>query len=364
MYTWVPMLVLLALYALDRACRRPNLVWWGVVLAATTLAVYSHILAALLVPVLVVWFLAHPARGARLWGGGLIVMAGLTLPYLPLLAWQAPLLAMTRQTGYPDYTLRAMASTLLNGWSLGISQGRWATPAFTIGAMVGMGTLAGTGLLALVLRGKGSRRWRTAVRLVAWCVLPLLCVWLVSLRGSIFTDRYLVWSAPAFYILVAAGLAVIGRLSKALGLVALAAVIVVSAHGWVAQATDEIKPAFESVVEVVEAARRERDLLAFQIPYNHIVYEYYASSGLGEWAAAPYTNWLEPDGSYKVGEAYVNREMRRLLTGYERVWLVYSEAQMWDDRGLVRTWLEANLLSVSCEAFHGVEVCLFARDRG
>ncbi|MCJ7550938.1 MAG: glycosyltransferase family 39 protein, partial [Anaerolineae bacterium] len=138
MYTWVPMLAVMALYALDRACRQPRFVWWAVVLVATTLAVYSHILAALLIPVLVIWFVVHPARGPRVWGGGLLVLAGLTLPYLPLLGWQAPLLLIDRQTGYPSYSLGQMSSALLNGWSLGISQGAWGTPSVTLVAMIAL----------------------------------------------------------------------------------------------------------------------------------------------------------------------------------------------------------------------------------
>jgi len=366
MYTWVPMLAVLALVALDRACRQPRLIWFGVVLVATSLAVYSHILAALLVPVLVVWFVIHPARGARAWGGGLMVLAGLTLPYLPLLAWQAPLLTVTRQTGYPDFTLVEMATTLLNGWSVGISQGPWGTPTFTWAAMAAAGVLAGTGALALIVRAGWGRRWRAALRLATWAVLPLLGVWLVSQRGSIFTDRYLIWSAPAFYILMATGLVALCRLWRPLGAVVAAGLVLVSGHGWDAQATAPVKPDFASAVSAVEAQREDGDVLLFQIPYNHHVFAYYADRqgiGLGDWVEAPYTNWREADGSYRVGTDYVARELRRLLMGYQRVWLIYSEAAQWDDRELVLAWMDEEHVEVSRYSFHGVEVVLYARDR-
>jgi len=362
MYTWVPMLVVLALYALDRACRQPRLVWWAVVLAATTLAVYSHILAALLIPVLIVWFLVYPARGPRVWGGGLLVLAGLTLPYLPLLGWQAPLALIERQTGYPDYSLGQMISVLLNGWSVGISQGAWGTPSVTLTAMIAVGGLACVGAVSLGLSGTRARtRWRTAARLLVWCGLPLLSVWVVSLRGPIFTDRYLIWSAPAFYILVAAGIVALRRFARPLEIAFIAALLILNGHGWFAQATEPVKPAFERAVRLVEDRREARDLLLFQIPYNHHVFDYYATAGLGDWAEAPFTNWREADGSYKVGMDYVGRELRGLLQGYDRVWLIASEVALWDERGLVKQWLTESYVLISVDDYPGVSVLLFGR---
>ena len=364
MYTWVPMLVVLALYALERACRQPRLVWWAVVLVATTLAIYSHILAALLIPVLAIWFVVHPARGSRVWGGGLLVLAGLTLPYLPLLGWQAPLLLVHRQTGYPDYSLDQMiiemASALLNGWSVGISQGAWGTPSITLAAMIALGGLVCVGAVALGLSGTRVRtQWRTAVRLLVWCGFPLLGVWVVSLRGSIFTDRYLIWSAPAFYILVAAGIAALRRLARPLGSVLIAAILILDLHGWMAQAAVPIKPAFEPAVRLVEDRREAWDLLLFQIPYNHYVFDYYSIAGLGDWAEAPYTNWREADGTYRVGVDYVGRELLNLLRGHDRVWLIASEVALWDERELVKQWLTESCVLVSVDDYPGVSVVLF-----
>jgi len=366
MYTWVPMLVVLALYALDRACRQPRLVWWAVVLVATTLAIYSHILAALLIPVLVIWFVVHPARGPRVWGGGLLVLAGLTLPYLPLLGWQAPLVLIDRQTGYPVYSLGQMTLALLNGWSLGISQGAWGTPSVTLVAMITLGGLACLGAVSLGLSERrtctGARtQWRAAVRLVVWCGVPLLGVWIVSQRGPIFTDRYLIWSAPAFYILVAAGTVALRCLARPLGIVFIAALLILNGHGWMAQAAVPIKPAFERATRLVEDRREARDLLLFQIPFNHHVFDYYATVGLGDWAEAPFTNWREADGSYQVGVDYVGQELRRLLMGYDRVWLITSEVALWDERELVKQWLTESYVLISADDYPGVSVLLFGR---
>lgn len=43
-----------------------------------------------------------------------------------------------------------------------------------------------------------------------------------------------------------------------------------------------------------------------------------------------------------MGEAEVDARMRALIRGHEVVWLIYSEAAMWDDRDLVRRWLDTH----------------------
>ena len=313
MYTWVPFLVLLACYALDRACQTSRLVWWGMVLVAASLAFYSHILTALLVPVLVLWFLLCRDRHPRALVGGMLVLAGLVLPYLPLLQWQLPLLLQQRETGFPRYSLEQMAQMLLTGWSAGIYQGSWGGEAGLWVIVTAFALLVWAGLVRLAL----SRRVRL-VQLGVWLILPLLAVWLVSLRSPIFTDRYLIWSAPAFYILGGVGLDALRRRWPSLAAVLLALLMLINLHGL-----------------------------------------FYADGDLGRWAEAPYTNWQLPDGRYQVGESYVTQEMARIVGDTQRVWLVYSEAALWDARELVKAWLDTTCRTDEAYYFTGVSLFLY-----
>ena len=352
MYTWVPMLVLLALYALDRACEQPRWGWWVTVLVATSLAVYSHILAALLIPVEFVWFWLHPRRHPEARRGGLLVLLLLTVPYLPAMRWQARLLLQERETGYPSYTLGQMAMTLLNGWSSGICQGGLLSGWFAIFGTLFFGALAlvGVGWLAV---------WKRAGELgalVTWLALPLLILWLVSLRGSIFTDRYLIWSAPAFYFLAGIGMATLQKLIHWLILLLLAVVMVLNGVALYDQAVYPVKPQFAPATRYVQAHRGPDELLLFQIPYNHYVMDYYDEGVMDPWAEAPYTNWKRPGGGYQVDEAYVGEEMRRIVEERPGVWLVYSEAALWDERELVRRWLNTHYALTEEQHFQGVDL--------
>ncbi|MGC9394417.1 MAG: glycosyltransferase family 39 protein [Anaerolineae bacterium] len=357
MYTWVPMLVLLALYALDRACTQPSWRWWLTVLLTTTLAFYSHLLAALLIPVEALWFWLHPRRQKRAWRGGAITLALLTLPYLPMLRWIAPLLLAERETGYPAYSLGQMATTLFTGWTLGVAQSLTRDP-LPLYIILFLGAMVLVGIVALVLRD----RIAMLARLWLWMLVPLLLLWLVSLRGPIFTDRYLIWAAPAFYVLAGIGLATIHDLWRWLIAILLLHTLVLNGVGLYRQAKIPIKPQFQLATRDIEASRAPSELVLFQIPYNHHVTLYYAESSLDPWAEAPFTNWRKADGSYHVYMPYVDEQMQMLTSGYSGVWLVYSETALWDDRELVKQWLDAHMRLVYHRPYVGVDVFYYVVD--
>ena len=235
MYTLVAALALIAIYGLRRAVEGAGWGWWAVQIVATSLAFYAHILAALLVPVQVLLYFAWWPQARRQWAGALASLACLTLPYLPLALWQAPLVLQARETGFYAYALDEMVKILLNGWSTGIlSWGRpWATVLISTLAVWGLVGPVGRTLAKVqqpasrqeVLHPPGTppapvqfatfarvADWANRLALLGWLAIPLLAVWLISLRQPLFTDRYLIWTAPAFYLLVALGLASLCRL--------------------------------------------------------------------------------------------------------------------------------------------------------
>ncbi len=187
--------------------------------------------------------------------------------------------------------------------------------------------------------------------LLAWLSLPPLLLFLVSLSKPLYTDRYVIWIAPALLILLAQGVAALAGMWRPLGVAALTALLAAGLlSGW-RQMQTPIKSDFRAVAAYVEAQRQPGDLLLFQIPYNRIVYEYYA----GPQAAAVdgrYTNSGSP-------EAQVDEEMRRAVGNAPAVWLIASEEETWDQRRLVREWLETQGIATDQQEFARVEVLRF-----
>jgi mannosyltransferase len=392
MYTLVPALVLLALAGLHRALSGGGWRWWAVTAVATSLAFYSHILAALLIPLHVALFLVWWRRARTRWRGALISLACLTLPYLPLLAWQWRLVAQPRETGFPRYGLGPMALVLLNAWSLGTARLGVPTEQLAAGLMAAAGAW-GLCSPALVRTGGGIGD-RAAVRaacadraaVLIWLALPVLSVALISTWQPIFTDRYLIWSAPALYLLVGAGLDVLARRGwtlRWLGGLLVGAILVFDTLALHQQVSVPLKSDVRAAAAYVAAnvavqyppqsARPHRvylplvvaggsaparagTLILFQIPYIRYTFDYYYPVKDYAWAEGPYTNARTADGGYATDTGQVAAYLREVTAPYQSVWLVLSEAEMWDERGLTLAWLEANAQRVDEAHFTRVDV--------
>ncbi|MGD9030938.1 MAG: glycosyltransferase family 39 protein, partial [Anaerolineae bacterium] len=396
MYTLILALALLAIYSLRRALEGGGWPWWLVQTAATTVAFYSHILAALLIPVQVLLTFLWWPQARKRWRGALVSLACLTLPYLPLLAWQAPLAFETRDTGFHPYTLHQMVVILLNGWSTGITS--WGTPWGP--ALMGLLAVGGVGVAISVIvpsadPGAQEGRWagiRNYFTLIVWLLVPVLCVWLVSLRQPLFTDRYLIWSAPAFYLLVAYSLAWFAsapNASRWAAVLLLGAILILDGINLQKQAVKPIKAEFRPAAAFVssywepgESAERSiqegelpfkcylpitlgegaefDELIIFQMPYGKYTFDYYFSIDEYPSAEGLYTNHRTPDGAYRMSAQEAARRMEEMTKGYDMVWLVATEVPMWDERNLVQQWLDQRALQVSAAHFTRVDVYRYA----
>jgi len=360
MYSLVPALALLAIYGLRRAVDGGGWRWWAVQVGATTLALYTHIWCALLIPVQAWLFLVWWPRARAHWRGGLVSLALLTLPYAPLAAWELPNLLVSRETGFPHLTAWQMAGELLSGWSVGLGGWGWAWGEW--GRALALAACGGAALLGVLVGPGGTGRaekWRTRAGLLGWLLLPLAGIWLVSLRQPLFTDRYLIWTAPAFYLLAAAGLAWLWRHGRWPALPLLAAILTLFAGSQQAQVSVPLRSDFRAAAAFVEQHYREGDLLLFQIPHGRYTFDYYFAPT--EYAAAdgPYTNYPAADGEYLLSPQQVALQMGRLVQGHERVWLVATEMEMWDRRLLTQGWLEENRVRALEGYFRYVGVFLY-----
>lgn len=395
MYTLVPALALLAIYSLHRAVHGEGKRWWAVQILATTLAFYSHILAALLIPVQALLYFAWWPRARRQWPGAIVSLACLTLPYLPLAAWQAPMALRARETGFHQYSLPQMAEILLNGWSAGVLGRGLPWGASLMGVLATLGLVAPlTPLLrpspSLCAQREGEGLGGSRTALLIWLVTPVLLVWLVSLRQPLFTDRYLVWSAPAFYLLAAAGLA---SIAAARGWIRWAvvplmgAILAFSGANLWQQATVPVKSDFRAAAAYVADYQEPRettrdqtapgtsrftcylplisadfdDLIIFQIPYGRYTFDYYFPIDEYPWDEGLYTNHRAPDGSYRMSEREAAWRMAEMTKGYRVIWLVATEMPMWDERRLVKKWLDENAERVAEGHFVRVDVYRYVK---
>jgi len=219
--------------------------------------------------------------------------------------------------------------------------------------------------------------------LLSWLWVPVLSLYLLTLVRPMYTARYLIFVLPAYLVLVAAGVLAVAERSRVLAGLILVAILCFDSFGLYRQSQTPLKADFRSATEYVASAKAPNDLLVFQIPYGRHSFDYYlaryqervqqdkqqdpvmeswdakyrlfmplVSGGAAtsyRWADGLYTNY-----GMDQGAAYA--AMERLTAGSEIVWLVATQVDMWDARGLVRAWLERNA-SLQDEAhFVGVSV--------
>ena len=109
------------------------------------------------------------------------------------------------------------------------------------------------------------------------------------------------------------------------------------------QKSATIKYDLRGAVRYVHSQRTPDDLLILQIPHQEWSYRYYSSdqganpfagsdARLGRWVGGPYTNFGEADD---VANAAVDAHMRSATAGVQEVWVLFSEAEMWDARRLM-----------------------------
>jgi uncharacterized membrane protein len=357
MYAWLVVLVLLIHLAFLGALRHGG--WhWLLYLVMLGVSALTHVLAILVVPVHALWLLILWPRYRQRW---LPFLATLLLPLVPyfLLAgwWQVRLLLNPDfQTGHTFLPLDRMASTLLVGYGQGVA----ATSSFWVITPIVFLTLLGVA----ASRWPGDRSdgepgasgdndtqpsgWRWPAMLLAWLMLPVLLVFLVSLSKPLYTDRYLIWVMPALALLVAQGVAVLGRLWRPAGWLALGLLVALGLGGGWRQSHTPIKSDFRSATAYVESRRQPDDRLIFLIPYIRYTYEHYAGPS-GHAVDGLYTNSGSPPEQ-------VDTEMRQAVGEAPVVWLVASEEATWDQRGLVRAWLDAHGQATDQAQFTRVQV--------
>jgi 4-amino-4-deoxy-L-arabinose transferase-like glycosyltransferase len=371
MYTLIIFLTLLSAWFWLKGIKRGGFGPWFGFLVTVSLAIYTHLLMILLIPLFVVWFaIAWPAsRRSR--QGFLLALAGLTLPYLPLLVWQWDLLTTNEiRTALDFVPLGEILRTVLYYQSSSFVETRnilYLVPIFALG-------LAGlyVGYRGLPDEQAGSANglgWRRRLLLiVAWLVVPVLTIYLLSLRQPVFLPRYVIWITPAAMMLLALGIQSFwnnrGTLSRPLAVTLMLYIVVYWAGiGW-QEKTLEIKTDLRGTVQYISENRPPEDLLIIQIPYLHVAYQYYSGDQglnpfqegqrrLGWWAPG-----LAPESELGVEAArsQVDRQMRDLTSGAGDIWVMLSEVELADPGHLMLDWLDTETTLIDQVDFRGAQV--------
>jgi mannosyltransferase len=354
MYALLLLVSALSTYVYLLALERNRAFLWAAYVVLVAASMYVHLLAVLVLPFHVLLFFVRWEQYRSRWKEWLTTFLILTVPWLPLLRWEIPLLLRPFTTGHQFYSLPSMLTILLFSFSLHTAPQR-SVLAIALYVFLLLG-----GLLLYVRRavpgGRASLRAvlesrRESVILGLYLFVPVVSLFLISLGMPIFTDRYLITVVPPFLLLLSCGVIAVRERSSGLAVACLGLVLVSNLYVVALQGHTKIKSDFRSAAQYVEEDGRG-DLMVFLIPQGRSVFDYYYD-GQFAWADAPYTNGgLDPAG--------VARSMEEATDGHEEVWLIVSEAELWDSQGLVQDWFESNSTLLGKHSFTRVDVYLYS----
>ncbi|MFP4343244.1 MAG: hypothetical protein ACLFU8_00995 [Anaerolineales bacterium] len=352
MYSLVTLLTALSFYwalrvldtrrAAGTATSRSGYASWAAYVLATLGAIYTHYYAFFVVAtenllVLGSWLLDR--RGGQRdkdwsflggWWGSQLLLA---LAYLPWIKAQRSFLsgkAQSRVTEWQPEAVYRIARDTLTGFSAGLA----TTPEVARAATFVFLAVVAAGLITAFLRSRPAARGGDAGALGLYLIMPIAFAWLVNPLMPFFFPRYLLLIAPAFYLLAAAGLALLGRLWRPLLFAGLALLLVLHGAGLWGYYSDErfVKGRYGQMMAYVEEHAREGDALLLANPLQIRIFEYYQPAGV-----QPY---FLPRIALPPDDPHSGVDLETIVAAHPRVWLVrYGNPAEYDPEDQVAGWL-------------------------
>jgi len=365
MYAAVVTLVLGAFLCLLSGLERGRWPSWLGYALLTGSSIYFHFLAVFMVPV--DWVAIFILRRRNLSGSirrYLAVLGCLAVLYTPLAIWQIPQVLHPDTGGYEFVPLSQVLASLAITYSSGVVLG----PPWSLMPLLVL-------VCAAITRTKRDQSRPVGV-LAVWLLLPVLALFLVTLVKPLYTARYLAYVLPAFLLLAGFGVRSLARRRFSVWLAGFltAAIVASSLLSVRLQATTVLKADMRSAAGFVSSFRQADERVMFLVPYARYSFQYYAHepvadsftsppgasdhvflplvmglSGASWWVDGPYTNG-------GMSPAELDAAMVRLAGEGSAIWLVASEASLWDARGLVQDWLEGHAIERTQVEFIGVTV--------
>jgi len=331
MYSLLVALIAWAFIAYQRAWQTNRPYWWTVYVIVTSLSFYIHILAPLMLPVYLA--LAWQQRAQMPWRNWLISLSCLTLPYLPLVAWQIPLLYKGLESGHPFYPLTDQITLLLQIYAQGLLH-----PPYPFALII---------FIFLFLFSLTLPHHR--LLLVGWLIIPTILIHFISWRIALFEDRYVIYLTLPYYLLIGHGLTLLRNYSHRVALFCLAAILLSNLTTVWQQQHQPLKTDVRAAVAYLKNSPHVPTTIMVQIPYlQHALRYYYPANNYqlleGLWTNANQT------------PTEVNQKMTTLTHCRADIWLVLSEETLWDNRGLMRAWLNDHANLVDSADFTRVSV--------
>ena len=324
------------------------------VLSSAAMLATHYLSFLILLAELVVFLLFLPkARWQRI----VIPVIGVVLIAAPILYYGFSILPKGEMAGFRFIPLLELLRDVSDSFSLGISVKAKQVLAvhwvFRCVLLIGAGTTAWrsfrrptTSNLQLPTSNIQYPISNQPLAALIYLLVPTFSIYLLSyVRPAYMNIRHLIMVSPAFYLVLAVGLAAIKRKWPLVFASCLALMVAGSAHSTQQYFHNEkyTKDDHRAWGEYLKAHAQPGDVIVVDPPHTFQVYDYYADAGL-PWTGLPRLASPEEDTISALEE---------LVAEYDRIWLALSHTPPWGDpEFLPKTWLEENAFLVDERSFH------------
>jgi mannosyltransferase len=279
-------------------------------------------------------------RRAKWWRIAIPVF-GVLLIALPISYYGFPNLPRWELGGFRFISLLELLQDVSNSFSLGISvKAKQVLPVHWVFRSIFV-----IGSLTIVWRAFRPLSPRVLSALI-YLLVPVFSIYLLSYIQPIYLNiRHLIVASPAFYLILALGLATIKSKWPLIFVSCLALMVAGSAHSTQQYFYNDkyTKDDHRAWGEYLKAHAQPGDIIVVDPPQISQLYLYYADAGL-PWTGLP--RLVSPE------EATISA-LKELMAGYERIWLAFSGIPDWGDpERLPEKWLEENAFLVDERSFH------------
>ena len=360
MYALAALLATLSLWAAIRFWDRDRLTDAALYVIFTTAGLYtlylsvSVMVVANLVWLWVFWRTENRGRALLRWGAAQMVVLALFAPWLAYALGHIPTWSSASPVAL-DVFLRIYWTVLTTGITVSVESYWWLTAPVLVIFLVGLAALLWT----------GQRDWqvgRNVALLLLGLLLPAGAVYVVSLpRETYFyspqlAPRYLLIFAPAFYVLLAWGLARLGD-GRRWPLCAILTSVVVGAAGY------GLWRYYPGRILLDDYKALEMTLCAYQQPGDAVVlytdkdWPVFAYHHSGHWWGVPHAQPITP----AAATAYLSP----IWEEHQGVWLVVTPyAGVNDPQSEIPAWLAARASGVVEHRFADKVLRFYARTEG
>lgn len=333
---------------------RPTWITWLAYIGSALAAGYTHYYTFFVICaqnlVMAIWLLVR-LRAARQnsqktfvrWSS---VQLALICAYVPWILAQQSFLSSKASARIAEWTLTTLLHITLEALT-GIGAGLSLIPTEAQALMLPFLVTGIVGMSGLIQARTHSR----AIAAFLW--VPIGIAWLVNPIMPFFFPRYLLVIAPAFYLLVAAGITVLARLWRPLGLLSATVLLLNSglgAHAYYADAY-YVRGRYGQMMQYVTAHIQSGDALLWANPLQVRILEYYQPRELATYLITA----GNPPGNPQTGET-----LDVIIARHPRLWLVrFGNQAEYDPTDSINSWLATHASKAHYSTWDGSDLALY-----